>query len=543
MNKICKTIITTLVILNLGISSLNAQDAETIVSNAKDFLQIQIALDMAESNKKPDVINIGEGTISLKGLGQYFWYEPPHRPKPDMEEHYPLTINGAGMDKTIIDGAGGAIFMILTGRMSDDLGANITVSNICFKNVKGGAKSALGIGTKKASIRVENCKFINCKGGEGVALSAGTNDQGTVFVRKCVVDSCYGGIRLTSIKSNSTIQKCKFTNNKDHPALTLYATYGALEVTDNTFTNNATYFSSPVQCVILGKGNIRVAKNTFSNNSGNSSGALSVSAVNSKINLFRNEFHDNQGTESGAAYVSNNGEGKITIFRNVFTHNWAINYGGAAHIYSGVDRNTETDKKSNIVVQSCLFFHNRAAFGSSLHIRSDMAQADILNCTFAMDSVFIKNAGVLSMCLCNNVSSANLLNNLFFGNITKNGSRWSPDNKEVVINNDCSDLRSVEPSDGIGAEVNFSHNILHSDSVYIANTVSRNKTLNVDPLLNDSLKLTANSPAIDAGTPAAHAIMDPGKDCAGNDRSIDGNNDGKAVVDIGAFEYKPKKHF
>jgi hypothetical protein len=538
MNKMFKTILVTFLILNLRIGSLNAQDAETVISNAKDYLQLQIALDMAESNKKPDVINIGEGTISLEGLGQHFIYEPPYRSMPDLEEHYPLTINGAGVDKTIIDGAGGSIFTIMTGHMSDDLGANITVSNICFKNVKDGAKSALGIGTNNASIRVENCKFINCKGGEGVALSAGTNDQGTVFVRKCVVDSCYGGIRLTSIKSNSTIQKCKFTNNKDHPALTLYATYGALEVTDNTFTNNATYFSSPVQCVVLGSGEIDVEKNIFSGNSGNASGALRIGAVNSKINLFRNEFHDNQGTESGAAYVSNNGEGKITIFRNVFTHNWAINYGGAANIYSGVDRNTETDKKSNIIVQSCLFSHNRAAFGSSLHIRSDKGAADILNCTFAMDSVYRKNTGVVSMCLCNNVSSANLVNNLFYDNVTKNGSHWSHNTCEVFINNDCSDLRSVEPSDGIGAEVNFLCNILHSDSVFIENTVSRRKTFNVAPLLNDSLRLTANSPGIDAGSSSAHP-MDPGKDCAGNDRSIDGDNDGKSVVDIGAFEYKP----
>jgi parallel beta-helix repeat protein len=539
MNKIIKTVLAFQVILYLCINSLNAQDANTIVTNAIDFLEIQIALDMAESNKKPDVINIGEGTISLKGLEQYFWYQPPHRPKPEMEEHYPLIINGAGPDKTIIDGAGGPIFMILTGSMSDDFGANITISNICFKNVTDG--SALGIGTKKASIRIENCKFINCKGDKGSGLSATAAGEfsGSVYVRKCVVDSCKGAIFLSS-SSTSTIEKCEFTNNTAYPALELSALYGALEVLENTFTNNSTTELSPVQCIIVGSGDIRVAKNIFSDNSGHTSGAIKIGAVNSKINLFRNEFHGNNGTESGAAYVSNNGEGKITISRNVFTGNRSTNYGGAAKIFSGVDINSEKDKKSNIVVKSCLFASNRSAFGSSLHIRSDMAAVDIHNCTFAMDSVSIRNGGVLSMCLCNNISSANLLNNLFFGNVTKNGSHWSHNNKEVVINNDCSDLRSIEPSDGIGAEVNFSHNILHSDSVYIKTTVSRSKNLNVDPLLDDSFRLTANSPGIDAGTPSAHPRLDPGKDCAGKDRSIDGDNDGTAVVDIGAFEFDPR---
>jgi hypothetical protein len=294
-----------------------------------------------------------------------------------------------------------------------------------------------------------------------------------------------------------------------------------------------------VQCIVLGSGEILVDKNIFSDNSGSSSGAISVAGVNSKIDLKRNEFYRNDGTESGAAYVSNEGEGSITFFRNLFTGNRATNYGGAANIRSGVDINSETDKKSNIIVKSCLFAGNRSAFGSSIHIRSDMAQADILNCTFTMDSLNIKNGGVLSMCLCNNISSANLVNNLFYGNVTKNGGRWSQINKEVVINNDCSDLRSTEPSDGIGAQVNFLCNILHNDSVYIENTVSRRKTLNVDPLLDDRFRLTANSPGIDAGSSSAHPKLDPGKDCAGKNRSIDGDNDGNAVVDIGAFEFDP----
>lgn len=532
-----KIIIAVLGILSLCTGLLNAQDTEAVITNTIDFSEIQIALKLAESNKKPDVINIGKGTISLKGVGQYFWYHPPRRPNPEMEEHYSLTIKGAGSDKTIIDGTGGSIFSIMTGFMSDDFGANITITDICFKNVRLSG-SALGIGTNDANIRVENCKFINCKGSEGVGLTAVSNGQGTVYVRKCVVDSCHGGMRLTSIKSIAAAEKCKLTNNKDYPALSLYATYGALEVIDNTFINNATTTGSPVQCIVLGKGEILVDKNTFSDNSGSKSGALSIGGVNSKINLLQNEFHGNNGIESGAAYVGSQGEGTITVFRNVFTGNRATNYGGAANIQSGVDRNTETDKKSNIIVKSCLFAGNRAAFGSSLHIRSDMAAADVLNCTFALDSVYRKNAGVVSMCLCNNTSSANLLNNLFFGNVTKKGSLWSLATKEVDINNDCTDLQSVEPSDGIGAEINFSHNILHSYSVSIENTVSTNKNLKVDPLLNDNYKLTANSPAIDAGTRAAHA-EEPGKDCAGKDRSIDGDNDGKKVVDIGAFEYDP----
>ena len=276
MNKIIKTTLATPVIFSLCIYSLGAQDADTVMTNVMDFIQLQTALDLAESNKKPDVISIGEGTISLKGLNQHFIYEPPHRPDPQMEEHYPLTITGAGRGKTIIDGAGGSIFTILTGHMSDDFGADITVSNICFKNVTDFVGSALGIGTKKASIRVENCKFINCKGREGSGLMAATGGadiSGPVYVRKCIVDSCQGAFKLSS-NWIVTIEKCEFTNNTTYPALSLFSPYGALVINDNTFKNNSTTTVSPVQCIILGSGEIRVNRNIFSGNSGQASGAL-----------------------------------------------------------------------------------------------------------------------------------------------------------------------------------------------------------------------------------------------------------------------------
>jgi hypothetical protein len=523
-----------------------AQDVDTVVTNVMNFLQLQTALDLAESNQNADYITIGEGTLSLAGLDQHFAYNPPYRPLPEMEEHYPLTISGAGPDKTILDGDGGSILWIATGDMSADFGANIEISGICFRNVTDPLGSALGIATKAASIRVYDCKFVNCRGADGSGLYATTGGvelPGYIYVGKCTVDSCSGAMNIGT-QSAVTVENCTFTNNTGDPALACVSTNGAHTIKKCTFTNNSTTRSAPLTSTILNLGEIILSRNTFIGNNGTDAGAVLIDAVNSKITIFRNEFRGNEGNTGGALYCSNNGEGTMTLFRNVFAANRAHAHGGGAYLFSGKDIGTNVnDSESQIVVQSCLFARNRATFGSSLHVRADKAVTELLNCTFAYDSVNNKGGGILSLFLCNNAASASLMNNLFWGNVTKNGPLWSLVTTEAVIDNDHQDLRSVDTADGTGAEVTISHNVLHRGSVTIDSAASRDHPFDVDPLIDDSCRLTPGSPAIDAGSPAAHAIADPGKDCGGNERSIDGDEDGKAVVDIGAFEFDPDNLF
>jgi hypothetical protein len=56
----------------------------------------------------------------------------------------------------------------------------------------------------------------------------------------------------------------------------------------------------------------------------------------------------------------------------------------------------------------------------------------------------------------------------------------------------------------------------------------------VDPT-HQKYQLSATSPAIDIGTNSAPHL--PKKDLAGKPRIVDGNGDGKAIVDAGAYEF------
>jgi hypothetical protein len=101
---------------------------------------------------------------------------------------------------------------------------------------------------------------------------------------------------------------------------------------------------------------------------------------------------------------------------------------------------------------------------------------------------------------------------------------------------------------GVGAVAVFSsgdpgpvweHNLVFGNDVNYQGTADQtgtNGNISVDPMFRDALldyRLQAGSPAVDSGANATA----PGTDFDGRTRPHDGNGDGIAVVDMGAFEF------
>jgi len=148
--------------------------------------------------------------------------------------------------------------------------------------------------------------------------------------------------------------------------------------------------------------------------------------------------------------------------------------------------------------------------------------AYIRNCTFAGNS-----GGSAALAVSGN---AQLSNNVF----------WNPQlQKEVVVyyNSDSATASRVE----------FANNCLRGGLNGVYSNSAQNQiiwkpdNLSSDPLFanggNAPYRLSSLSPLIDRGLQAALGM--PEYDAGGNERVWDGNGDGQAVIDIGAYEYQP----
>jgi len=207
----------------------------------------------------------------------------------------------------------------------------------------------------------------------------------------------------------------------------------------------------------------------------------------------------NNGEDSTDEYVSgiycNNSSPTIT--NCIFSGNLAFGKepkGGA--MINGGD--------SSPVITNCFFTDNKAIYGGGMY-NSDESSPTVINCTFrdnhARDGGGIYNAS----------SSLTVTNCILWGNTaTYSGPQIYNSSSGPCITY-CDIQGGYEDGDEI---------------------------IDEDPLFYDanSYHLTADSPCIDKGDP--NFITNPDEtDIDGEDRKIDGNDDGNPIVDIGADEY------
>jgi parallel beta-helix repeat protein len=302
------------------------------------------------------------------------------------------------------------------------------------------------------------------------------------------VDRCDSYIHDNAIVGNAA--------RESGAGLCLYRSSALVEM--NSLSGNATdgsgggiacfYYSDPT-----------IVDNVVTDNSAGLGGGLCVAGYSYPI-VVRNAIVGNCASSAGGGIGVS--ETSPVILGNLITDNWSDMYGGGAYI----DYLSAPEFAGNVVVG------NRSYYGAGIAVRE--ASPIVTNNTVVSNTDAHDGGGIY----CEDEGSPRVENNIIAWNTAKSGGGVCCDSAEPTLNNN--DLWQNSPDDYVGCSPGTGD-------------------IRGDPLFADcggrDFHLTAGSPCIDAGSDDAWGI--PVEDLDGEPRTMDGDDDGDAVIDIGADEF------
>lgn len=172
-------------------------------------------------------------------------------------------------------------------------------------------------------------------------------------------------------------------------------------------------------------------------------------------------------------------------------------------------------------IKNCLFIQNQAGFGDNgygaiayLNNSGSAESIKITNCTFSGNR---STGNDIGGAIHNRGATMNIFNSIF----------W--DNGPAGIRNESGtvtlDYSNSQSSSGSIGTIMGGHNLNPAVQCFVG---------------SGNYELPAGSPCIDVGTNTPTGITLPQTDYAGHTRIIDGNKDGLAIVDMGAYEFPIK---
>lgn len=264
------------------------------------------------------------------------------------------------------------------------------------------------------------------------------------------------------------------------------------------------------------------------------------------------------GFNAGSVVVFNSGEGQTSVLSGFTLQNGSASFGAGITI----------SISSPTIIGNIFDSNFQGAGGFGAGIGGNGSSATIERNIFrdnSCDNQFL--SGVVSFV---NTSSPRIINNVFENNPCRAINMTLPTgNQPVVINNTIFGNRvgvrvdrrisailqtyenNIIVQNEIGLEIDFGsevnnptwqNNLVFGNGIdydVIADQTGVNGNISDDPLFGDpsngDYRLQFDSPSIDAGDNTAPNL--PVLDLDGNPRVFDGDGDGQAVVDMGAFEF------
>jgi hypothetical protein len=389
----------------------------------------------------------------------------------------PVSVLGSGATRTIIDGnQSDRVFHLTRG------GSNLILDGITIQNGNVGSpenERGGGILVDSGDIAVSNVIFTNNTGrsGGGVSLfGPGNADfRRTVFDSNSSTEFFGGGIESIA---------------------------GRLAVADSDFTSNHARIDG---------------------------GGVYVYAGNIGANIARSRFGRNNAQTGGGIAA----DGLLSVTDTVFTDNSALDGGGLASV------------NGTVSVTASTLTGNNASVGGGVFSGGRLATTNVVNTTISANSADDRGGGIFI-----NDGNASIVNSTITANRAPSGGNFYrgsdlafgillPQLKNSIIANaqsggDCGSFFSpVLISQGNNIESGSTCGFTTSGD--LQNTDPRLGPLQNNGGPTQTHALLSDSPAVDVG----ENTRCPAADQRGIMRPIDGNGDGIAVCDIGAYEYQP----
>jgi len=279
------------------------------VTNPYEF---QSALTEAASNGEDDIVNVAEGTYNITSTLNY--------ETNDGDSGHKLTIQGAGANKTILDGGGRVKIDTDADWNGGDSGADVTIEGMTFKNHRG------YIHGTHINVKIKECTFSRNSDGGGIEVRL---DSGTITVTNNTFSGnsgVWGGGVMTYLRSEGTIT---VTNN-------VFSGNSA-----NDYANSANGYGGGV-FAHLHSGTITITNNIFSGNSADHGGGVWVYLTSGTLTITNNTFSGNSATKDGGGVCARLYYDSVTlnIYNNIFLDNIAnIGSNDGDDLYVGCDCN------------------------------------------------------------------------------------------------------------------------------------------------------------------------------------------------------------
>jgi predicted outer membrane repeat protein len=375
--------------------------------------------------------------------------------------HTGVTLQGAGMDRTIIDGGQTGSCLLA------DFGVICHLAYLGFENGKGSDHGgALQLGSGEVTCTIRNCRFEdNVAPAKGGAIYMATSPAlfglevyGSVFIRNhgsnggvmfaaknarakfhdcvflenaadgsgafrfvadssvnfvdCVFEGNFssrvGGAIDTFSTQKSTAIRCLFKNNEaiEGGGAICIGGSSSMMLDDCVFEHNSSSSAGAIQ--IIGDGFSQIRRSTFQGNSATIGGAIEMEG-NSTSECDDCTFENNFANAGGAINLGS--EQESTARRCLFKNNEAIGDGGAINVSNA----------SSMMLDQCQFISNKSRRGGALVCNSQgdsyHAQLQLCNSIFEGNYASFKG-GVL---WCNGSSNTDIM----IDNCTFNGNSAS----------------------------------------------------------------------------------------------------------------------